>query len=262
MASLLSNLFGIIDRYMILHVGGFDNDAALAQIGNYHTACIVPVLLVSVANLLVGAITPHLSHDWESGDRQRVSDRLNGLMQRIALAMLAAGVVALWFCPILFRLAFEEKYAAGLAVLPWTVASCVWFALLLIAQTYAWCAERTRAAAWPLAIGLLANVALNLAWLPLWGLAGAVAATAVATVLTLYAQLAVNQRLGMRLSSLTIAACLCPVVLIGGAEWATAGVVVAGAIAALAVVAEPKLLADELRFFGALRSRLTRAEDA
>lgn len=228
-ANLLCNLFAVVDRYMILHYGAYTNENALQQIGNYHTACIVPVLLVSVANLLVGAITPHLSHDWERGDRTRVAQRLNRMLQLVALAMLAGGVGVLCFCPWLFALAFDSKYAAGLAVLPWTAASCVWFSLLLIAQTYAWCAERTRDAAWPLAIGLAANVLLNLAWLPTWGLAGAVAATAVATLVALYSQLALNERLGMTLAPATLAVCLSPALLIGGAVVSLAGVAVIGA---------------------------------
>ncbi len=215
-ANLLCNLFGIIDRYMIVHCGAFDRETAMAQVGNYHTSAIVPLLMISVANLLVGAMTPHLSHDWELGDRQRVSQRVNRTLQLVSLVFLGAGVAVLLVSPWLFESAFESKYAAGLAVLPWTVASCGWFALLLIAQTYAWCAEKTRAASAPLVLGLVVNVALNLIWLPLWGLAGAVAATAVATLLTLYSQLAVNERYGMRLSPLTLFACCCPGLLIGG----------------------------------------------
>jgi len=237
-ANLLCNLFAIIDRYMILHCGLFDASSARQLIGNYHTSCIVPLLLVSVANLLVGAMTPHLSHDWELGLRDRVAERLNRALQLVALAMLAGGVGVLWFCPWLFQIAFADKYASGLAVLPWTVASCVWFALLLVAQTYAWCAERTRAAAWPLAIGLIVNVALNFAWLPLWELSGAVAATAVATLTALFAQLAVNQRLGMSIPPATLGLCACPVLLAGGASVALAGALTLGGAVALAWIFE------------------------
>ncbi|MEM8864094.1 MAG: lipopolysaccharide biosynthesis protein [Planctomycetota bacterium] len=234
-ANFLCNLFAIIDRYMILHAGTFESSVALQQIGNYHAACIVPLLLVSVANLLVGAMTPHLSHEWEAGDRERVSQRLNLALQLVALAMLAAGSGVLVGCPWLFDLAFGDKYAAGLAVLPWTVASCVWFALLLVAQTYAWCAENTRAAAWPLAIGLVANVTLNFLWLPQWGLAGAVAATAVATLITLYAQLVVNQRLGMQVAWPTLAMGMSPLLLAGGAVVSLVGLGVLIAIASLQI---------------------------
>lgn len=259
-ANLLSNLFGIIDRYMILHFGGFASSDALEQVGNYHTSCIVPVLLVSVANLLVGATTPHLSHDWERGKRSRVSQRLNRLLQWTAAGMLAAGAGVLWFCPLLFELAFAGKYADGLAVLPWTVATCVWFSLLILAQTYTWCAENTRAASISLAIGLVVNVMLNLLWLPTYGLAGAVAATAVATLLALVVQLGVNFWLGMKVQAITVALAIAPAMIILGRLPATAA-----AIGMLAIVSLREWQANEalrLRIqslYDRLRERLKRS---
>ena len=90
------------------------------------------------------------------------------------LVRVGVGVLVLLFCPLLFRHAFGGKYEAGLAVLPWTLSASVWFGLLLIAQQYAWCAERSRSATLPLVVGLVANVVMNLLLLPIWGLLGAV----------------------------------------------------------------------------------------
>lgn len=235
-ANLLCNLFSIVDRYMILHASGLGHAAAMEQIGNYHTACLVPLLLVSVANLLVGAMTPHLSQDWERGACGRVSARLNDTLQYGGVALLAAGAAVLAFCPWLFRITFDAKYSAGLAVLPWTVAASVWFALLLLAQTYAWCAERTRSAAGPLVFGVLLNAMLNLWWLPVWGLHGAAAATAASTLATLLAQLAVNRGLGMRVRPATLAACVAPVVLLGGVGPALIGAGIAASVGGAALV--------------------------
>ncbi len=197
--NLLTNVFGVVDRYMILHWGGFQGDEALVQVGNYHTSCIVPILLISVANLMVNAMTPHLSHEWEAGRRDAVSGRLNLALKVAALAMLGAGLLVLGLCPLLFHYAFGDKYAAGLAVLPWTVTACVWAALLLVAQQYVWCTEQSHRATVPLALGLASNIGLNLVLLPRFGLAGAVSATAAATLLALLAQLEVNRRSGMRI---------------------------------------------------------------
>ncbi|MEN0109385.1 MAG: lipopolysaccharide biosynthesis protein [Planctomycetota bacterium] len=230
--NLLTNVFSIIDRMMIVHCGGFTAERALVEVGNYHTANVVPVLLISVANLLVGAMTPHLSHDWEAGRREAVSGRLNLALKLTTLAMLVAGVGVLLVCPTLFRYAFQNKYETGLAVLPWTVASCVWFSLLLVAQTYVWCAEKSHRAAWPLAVGLAANVALNLALLPRLGLLGAVVATALATLLALVGQLLVNRRTGMRVHRGTAAVVLAPGLLTAGPTVAAIG---AGVLLVVAV---------------------------
>lgn len=198
--NLLSNLFSVIDRYMIVHYSGLPADDSLSLVGHYHTSMLVPVLLVSVANLLTGAMTPHLSHEWEAGQQDKVSARLNLTLKLGAMVMSVAGIGVLLVTPVLFHLSFDGKYDEGLRVLPWALASCVWFSLLLISQTYVWCAEKTRHAALPLAIGLAGNVGLNLLLLPRLGLQGAVAATALSTLMALAAQLLVNRRLGMTVS--------------------------------------------------------------
>ena len=66
----LTNVFDIVARYMIVHHSGLDAAEALAQVGNYHSARVVPVLLVTIAGMLASAALPHLSHDWERGDRR------------------------------------------------------------------------------------------------------------------------------------------------------------------------------------------------
>ena len=224
--NLLTNVFSIVDRYMIVHLGVFTPAEAIVQVGNYHTSNVVPLLLISVANLIVGAMTPHLSHDWEAGLKRQVSDRVNLALKLITLVMLAGGVLVLLLCPLLFRYAFENKYAGGLAVLPWTLTACVWFSLLLVAQMYVWCAEKSGSATPPLAAGLAANVGLNFLLLPIWGLLGAVMATAISTLLALVAQVLVNRDLGMKIGRGTWLVLFAPLVLAGGIEVATIGTVV------------------------------------
>lgn len=254
--NLLTNVFGVVDRYMIIHFGGFSPEEALVQVGNYHTSAIVPVLLVSVANLLVGALTPHLSHDWEAGRRAAVSGRMNLVLKLFALGMLAVGAVLLLACPTLFRLAFDDKYEAGVAVMPWTLANCVWFSLLLVAQQYVWCAEKSHRAAWPLAIGLAANVALNFALLPPLGLKGAVIATAAATLLALLTQLEVNRRVGMHVHRGSVLVAFAPALLGFGPLVASMGVVT---LLGLAVARGWVLNADErAQILAALADRLGR----
>lgn len=230
-SALLSNLFSVIDRYMIVHYSGLSADESLALVGHYHTSMLVPVLLVSVANLLTGAMTPHLSHDWEKGDRAGVSARLNMAFKVASIAMLLAGIGVLLVAPKLFSVAFGGKYDEGLYVLPWTLAACVWFSLLLISQMYVWCAEKSRHASAPLAIGLVANASLNLMLLPRLGLQGAVVATALATLLALLLQLAVNVRQGMAPSLGVALVALAPLGLTQGATLAITWTAVVGVIA-------------------------------
>jgi O-antigen/teichoic acid export membrane protein len=212
-ANLLAQLFAVVDRYMIIHFGGFDADQALAQIGNYHSSLIVPLLLVGVADLLRSLITPHLSHDWEAGRRDAVSARLNLTIKLASVALFIAGFVVLLFSPLLFSVAFEGKFSAGQDVMPWALLYCIWFALALLSQTYLWCAERAWLSSLPLLLGLVANVVLNLLLLPKYGLWGAVLGTTSANGLALGLTLLLNRVAGMRLDRAAIVLCAAPLAL-------------------------------------------------
>lgn len=215
-SNLLTNVFSVVDRYMILHFGNFTTEQALVQLGNYHTSMIVPVLLISIANLMVGAMTPHLSHAWEEGRREEVNNRINLGLKLTAIGMLIAGVGVLFFCPLLFTYAFENKFVDGLAILPWTLAGCIWFSLMLFSQTYVWCAEKSHRASFPLLIGLLSNILLNIVLMPTLGLLGAVVATCAATLLAYLVQLWVNHKLEMRIDGGTILVGFTPLLLTHG----------------------------------------------
>ncbi len=265
--NLLCQMFAISDRYMLVHYSGMNNDTALAQVGNYHASRVVPLLLVSLADLLAGIVMPYLSHDWEAGRRQQVSDRLNLVLKLTALGMVAAGVVILWAAPLLFRVAFEGRYDAGLAVLPWTLAYCILYALLIIAQTYLWCAERTRLSTVPLAAGLVANIGLNLALVPVWGLWGAVVATTISTGAAVGVLYLLDHRVGMQLQTGTVWLSAAPLMLCGGVWWATGGLVLL-ALAVLfsrALITQPEreLLTDYVRdHVGQLTGQLAKRSEA
>ncbi|HEX5471114.1 MAG TPA: lipopolysaccharide biosynthesis protein [Lacipirellulaceae bacterium] len=215
--NLICHLFGVVDRYMLVHFSGLDNTAALALVGEYHASRIIPLLFLSVADLLAGAVMPHLSHDWEAGARERVSDQLNIVLKFTSLVMLAGGVVVLWLAPLLFRVAFQDRYDAGLAVMPWTLTYCAWYSLLLIAQNYVWCAEKMKLGTLPLAAGLAINIAINLVLVPAWGLLGAVVSTTVATGASLGLLYWINGATGMRVDRGTLLISAAPLALCGGA---------------------------------------------
>ncbi len=199
--NLLSHLFAVVDRTMILHWSGMSPEAALEQVGHYHSSRIIPLLLVSFADLLSGLIMPHLSHDWELGLRQTVAKKINLAVKLTGVGMQAVGICVLLFGPFMFGTILEGRYSDGLAVMPWTLAGCVISGIYVIAQCYLWCAEHPRQAAVPLAVGLGVNVLLNLVFVPLWGLYGAVLATTLSTILCLATLHLLNRRYGMSVDS-------------------------------------------------------------
>jgi O-antigen/teichoic acid export membrane protein len=194
----LTNLFGITDRYMIIHYGQMSAEEALIQVGHYHSSRIVPLLLIAFCGMLGSVITPHLSHDWEQGNRQAVASRLHLIFKLLCLALTAGGAAVLVMSPFLFGVIFEGKFDGGLMVLPWTLTYCIWFGMSFIAQKYLWCAERARMVGVAIFMGLVINVVLNLVLLPPLGLLGAVLATVVANGIVLALLHLINWQLGMR----------------------------------------------------------------
>ena len=196
--SLLASLFEVVDRYMILHHASMSSSEALVCVGNYHSSRVVPLLLVAVTVMLSAMLIPHLSRDWETGRRGRVSDRLNLFMKLWGLTLTAGAVTVLIAAPWLFDIAFRGKFAGGLVVLPWTLTYCIWFGMATVVQNYLWCAEKARLSSVALLIGLAANVALNLLLLPRLGLLGAVLATTAANLIALVLICMFCQMLGFR----------------------------------------------------------------
>lgn len=194
----LFNLFDIVARYMIVHHSGLSAAEALVQVGNYHSARVVPLLLVTIAGLLGTAALPHLSHDWERGDRQAVSRRVNLMLKLIAFGLMVGGAMILLAAPVLFDTAYGGKYAPGRAVLPYALASCVWFGLIGIAQNYLWCAEKARLGSLPILAGVLLNIGLNLVLLPWFGLTGAVCAAAATNLSALALTYVFSVRSGLK----------------------------------------------------------------
>jgi len=183
--NMLANLFEVIDRYMIVHYSAMPAAEALAQVGNYHSSRVIPMLMVTVAAMLGSMITPHLSHDWEAGRRREVGQRLALFLKLFGFALVLGSTAVLVASPLLFGWAFRGKFDGGLAVLPWTLTYCSWFAMVMIVQNYLWCAEKAYLSSVALGIGLGVNIGLNLLLLPTLGLLGAVLATTTANLVAL-----------------------------------------------------------------------------
>jgi O-antigen/teichoic acid export membrane protein len=239
--NMLTNLFGIADRYMIVHFAPGSSEETLALVGQYHSSRVVPLLLVSIASMLATVLLPHLSHDWESGRRDLVACRLNLILKLLAYALLAASGAVLFVAPWLFGVAFQGKFAGGMAVLPWTLTYCILFGVAMVAQQYLWCAERAGLVGLALGTGLAVNIVLNLALLPRLGLFGVVLAATAANVVALILIL-VFARLGGFHShrGLWIILCAVPAVCLG--FWVTAGVLAA---IALGAVCSDQILSSE-----------------
>jgi O-antigen/teichoic acid export membrane protein len=211
--NLLYNLVGVVDRYMIIHYAR--TSEPLALVGYYHSSLVVPALMVSMAGLMSGILLPHLSHDWEAGDREAVSAKLNLALKLLGLSMFTISALVLAAAPLLFGVLLEGKYTGGQEILPWTLAYCLWLAMVPVAQMYMWCAERARMPSLALLASLGVNVGLCAFLLPRYGLHGVAWATSAANLLALSLIYLFNHWLGMRIDRGTLLLTLALPILLG-----------------------------------------------
>jgi O-antigen/teichoic acid export membrane protein len=146
--------------------------------------------------------------------------------------MFAGSIAILLAAPVLFDVVLRGKFAGGMDVLPWTLVYCSWLGLTTMAQAYLWCAERARLGCVALLVGLLTNVGLNLWLLPIYGLLGAVLATAAANAVALAMIFLFDAKLGMKVERSTLLVSLLPLS-VGLGLWVAIAVlaaILAGAI--------------------------------
>lgn len=216
LTNLVVNLSDMVDRLMILHVGGFDIHTAQAIVGQYHSSRVVPVLIATLGATFATIVLPHWSHDWERGLRSRVSQQLS-LTTKLLMLLLAAGsLLVLAASPLLFDWLLAGKYSDGLAALPWALVGAIWFVGFVIAQNYLLCAEKAKLVTAASLLGVVANVALNLIALP-WGLPAIMAARALATLATVAVVFACAYRDGLKPSLGLMITFAAPLVVLLGA---------------------------------------------
>ncbi len=178
--NLLSNLFALSDRYMILHLLPDGDLTTQAAVGQYHSGRIIPVLLTSLATMISGVLMPYLTADWEAGQKAQVRESLRRILFAASALFTAGAALSMAMSPWFFEVVLENRYAEGLQLLPMSFVFCIWVSLATIGQDYLWVAEKGKWVAVTIGVALLVNVFLNSILLPMWGLEGAVVATLVA----------------------------------------------------------------------------------
>ncbi len=247
----LNNLLDIADRYMLVHLSGLEAEAALALVGAYHSARVLPSLLATGAGLVAATLMPHWSHAWETGQREQVASRQLLALKLMACGLLTAAAMVVVAAPLLFDVAFAGKYRAGQEVLPWVLATATWTGLAAIAFNYLWCAERLSLCAATLAAGLVVNVTLGFALIPSFGLLGAALSAGAGQFVQLVLVYRLSKAYGMTLDAGLWLLTVAPAMLWLG-PWTSLGVVVSLALVCLSTnriftAAEKTLLADFVR---------------
>ncbi len=229
--NLLSNLFDVADRYMLLHLSAGGQEFGQAAVGQYHCARIVPNLLISIGMMLGGIVMPYLSLDWEAKRFSAVATRIRQLIQGISVSFLAISIAVMAFAPLLFQFVIGGRYQLAESVLPLALAQATWLALYLCCESFLLCAERGKQLAIVLVFTLSLNLGLNWVLIQSYGLPGAIVATSLANVVSLALVFWQMSLAGCRLDRGTCILCATPLVLVGGMFAATAALVLLVVIA-------------------------------
>jgi O-antigen/teichoic acid export membrane protein len=171
MVSMARWFVNVGDRYLLDHMRGA---TAVGHYSAVYGLCSAPLMACS------GVVARLLYHRWfEREARGERDDDLFARMLALASTIAGVGLLAIWaFGDILVSVALAEEYrtqAHGLMI--WVVAG---YGLLIVAGPFEMRAYARRTT-WVLGLGwgaaALANVVLNLAWIPTWGPLGAARAT-------------------------------------------------------------------------------------
>lgn len=196
--NLVSNLYEVADRNMLLHFAPVSATDAQGMVGQYHSGRIIPLVLVGLAAMLSGILMAYMTASWERGERKQVSHQLRWTLKLVGLGFTCIGIGVLLVSPFLFDVVLQGKFNDGLSVLPLTLVYCIWYSLVTVGQDYLWCREKGKWACLAVVVGLVVNVALNLFLIPRYGLIGAVWATAVSNLCALITLFVMNAFYGWR----------------------------------------------------------------
>ena len=211
-SNLLGNLFMMADRYMILHHSGMSPGEAAAAVGQYHSARMVPLLVIQLSSVVGAMFVPYFSCDWEAG-RARRAPPVEPVPDVDRVGAPGHGHRGPCGSPVLFVGVFKGKFPDGQAILPWMLLSAVWFSMFAVAKSYLWCDERVSLVSLALLVGLGVNVGVNWLLLPLWGIRGAAMAAMLANLVLLLTGYGLIARRGMRVTFGTLLVSAAPAAL-------------------------------------------------
>lgn len=209
-SNLMSNLFDLSDRYMLLHLCRMGAEQGQAMVGQFYCGRILPNLLLSIGMMLGGILLPYLSADWERRMFDRISSSMNSLMIVLSVGFTLISLVAITLSPILFEWFLRDRYSQAAEILSLGMMLACWSGLSTVATAYLLCAEKGTQNAILLGLSLVLNILLN--WpLILWmGLYGAALATCVSNGVLLVLVLWRIHREGCRIRWSTILFCGLP----------------------------------------------------
>lgn len=142
----------------------------------YAASAVVGTLLTELSRALMNEYG-RLVHYRSEDDRRRALDALAAVQ---VIAAVGVGYVAVMLGPTLFRWLFDDRYSAGVEIIPWVVLGYVLFGMYFVPIIRLTVVDgRSGIVAVATILGALANLGANFALIPVNGMLGAAQATAL-----------------------------------------------------------------------------------
>ena len=200
-SNAMFNLFATCDRLLLVNFYSGEATDISYLIGQYHTACIFPLLLMSLGAMAGSMLMPYLSKPWEAGDSESVTELMNLMLKSIGLLCLVLSAAVFLVAPVLFGNLWRDKFAIGESLLPLTLSYCSLAAMTFVAQKYFWCIEKTWFSSLLLMCGLGINFVVGLALIRPLGIDGVVLSTWVAHATILLSVIFVCRGHGLKIEA-------------------------------------------------------------
>lgn len=192
MTGALGSLINLSDRYIISAL--IDTAAAGAYAAPYDLAMrsvFVPMLVVAMA------CNPMIFRVYEADGRSAVEPLIRRQIQMLLGITLPTAIAFIMLCPVITRILLGEAFQqTARELIPWIVTATVLQGLqaFYLSLSYSLTKKPLRETG-VLALGAVANVVLNFALIPSFGLVGAALATIAAYLLVLICSFFVGRRL-------------------------------------------------------------------
>ena len=213
-SSGLFAIWGVLDRYILLHFDTLGSTACLEQLGTYHIVENVTAPLQALGAGWSVQVLAHTVYLWESDRKREAGEQvqLATKLTTLVLMFVAAGLVVLkrFVLVDIFgdrSLASGEILEYGLAVALVLVGQCM-------LRSWVLCHERVSVISVAWGVTVAASCALNVVLVPLFHLRGAAITSVVTAAVSSLMLMWFTHRAGLRLDRSTYAASALPLALL------------------------------------------------
>ncbi|MBX3414276.1 MAG: lipopolysaccharide biosynthesis protein [Pirellulales bacterium] len=249
----LSELWRVVDRWLLVHDGAGETVERLAQIGSYYIVEMITLPLLTLAVQISILVLPHIVHLYEDG-RDADAQRLVRLSTKLVVLMLVFGSYLLVTMKhFLLVTVFDDTSGQGLAIFEFVLMAMIAASAHYMLRSYVLCRERVwfTAAGW--GVGLAANLALAAILIPRYELVGATLATMISAQIALVTIVWLSRIGGLAIEARLVGVLVLPLVLLAPP------LATAAALGALVVVAATTHLVFDPQEKQQLRDKLNAA---